>query len=110
MWIQATISVETPPIWTDRDRTRTKGRKAIKLLGFYRQEQFGCKHVLVFKKEKSDLKGYSEASGHCHQGPQDRLGGRTDFSVPEAGPAPPFNVGKLASLSFSAPRSQLLFL
>ena len=37
-WIQATISVETPPIWTDRDRTRTKGRKAIKFLGFYRQE------------------------------------------------------------------------
>ena len=32
-------------------------------------EWFGCKHVLVFKKEKSDLEGYSEASGHCHQGP-----------------------------------------
>ena len=37
-WIQATISVETPPIWTDRDRNSTKGRKAIKFLGFYRQE------------------------------------------------------------------------
>ena len=44
------------------------------------------------------------------KGPQDRLGGRTDFLVPEARPPPPFNMGKLASLSFSAPCSQLLFL
>lgn len=66
--------LETLPIWTDRDRTRTKRKAGYQISGILQArneliERFGCKHVLVFKKEKSDLEGCSEASGHCHQGP-----------------------------------------